>query len=92
MHQVGKPRSNRRFNLQHAEIVVINVFGHNGQLVNPRVFPDLPVVRTVESFSQNVRGPWKQICKETDQLRRQVLIEKQLHATATVMLRSRSAA
>src|SRR5262245_45605959 len=57
-----------------------------------RAYSHLIIGRTVETGGLHVARAGEQISQAGCQFRRQILVEKQLHATATSMLRSRSAA
>ena len=76
----------------NTEVVVLFVLPHDGESIQPGVFPNLIIVRAVQALGLYMAGTGEQVSQTADQIGRQVLIEEQLHATATSMVRSRSAA
>src|SRR6516164_1527040 len=86
------PDNLRRASPQHAHVVVVFVFGHNGKPGLASVIPNAIVIGAIQPCRLHVARAGKQIDQAVDQLQRQVLVEKQLHGAAINMLRSRSAA
>src|SRR5207244_3242876 len=76
----------------HAQVVVIFVLGHDGERIQLGILPHLIVARAIQAHRLHMTGAGEQVSQTVDQLGRHVLVEKQFHATATNMLRSRSAA
>src|SRR5262249_30247282 len=76
----------------HAQVVVIFVFRHDGEPIQPGMFPNFIVARALEARRLHMTGAGEQVGQADNQLGGQILVEEQLHATATSMVRSRSAA
>src|SRR4051794_33922817 len=77
---------------QHTQMVVVRILRHDGEPIQPGMLPNRIVAGAIQPHRLDMTGVGEQVGQAIDQLRRQVLVEKQLHAIATSMLRSRSAA
>ena len=87
-----QPHHLRRTPSHHTQIVEVFILRHDRKPIQPGMLPDLIIAREIQPHRLHVAGIWEQVSQTVDQLGRQIMVEKQFHATATSRLRSRSAA
>jgi hypothetical protein len=76
----SKPDDFRRAAAEYRELGDVAIFGYEDVAVRSGVEPKLRVAGALEAEKARLSTVWINVCKPGDQLVRQVVIEKQLHA------------